>query len=99
MLAAWLEVPGLPETLDWFSAVAGVDLRAHGTTSDADTIRDTAVAQPLILATGRCLALAAQIDGHNRVSLAGKLFHRAAGFAVTQLSLVMEVQVCIVVGG
>ena len=51
MLAAWLEVPGLPETLDWFSAVAGVDLRAHGTTSDADTIRDTAVAQPLIVAT------------------------------------------------
>ena len=29
--------------------VAGLDLVAHGTTSDADTIRDTAVAQPLIV--------------------------------------------------
>lgn len=51
MLAPWLEVPGLSDTLEWYSAVAGLDLRAHGTTSDADTIRDTAVAQPLIVAT------------------------------------------------
>ena len=51
MLAPWLEVPGLSDTLEWYSAVAGVDLRTHGTTSDADTIRDTAIAQPLIVAT------------------------------------------------
>lgn len=51
MLAPWLEVPGLSDTLEWYSAVSGVDLKTHGTTSDADTIRDTAVAQPLIVAT------------------------------------------------
>lgn len=52
MLAPWLELPHFGARLDWLSTVAGVDLRTHGTTSDADTIRDTAIAQPLIVATG-----------------------------------------------
>ncbi|MFF2273753.1 ACP S-malonyltransferase [Agromyces sp. NPDC058136] len=51
-LSPWLEVPGYAERLDELSAAAGVDLAAHGTVSDADTIRDTAVAQPLIVAAG-----------------------------------------------
>lgn len=51
MLAPWLELPGVSERLAGFSSAAGVDLTAHGTTSDADTIRDTAVAQPLIVST------------------------------------------------
>lgn len=51
-LSPWLELPGAAEQLQWLSAVAGIDLTAHGTTSDADTIRDTAVAQPLIVAAG-----------------------------------------------
>jgi len=51
-LSPWLEVPGVHERLDWLSVVSGVDLVAHGTTSDADTIRDTAVAQPLLVGAG-----------------------------------------------
>lgn len=51
-LSPWLEVDGVPATLDWLSAVSQVDLVGHGTTSDADTIRDTAVAQPLLVAAG-----------------------------------------------
>jgi [acyl-carrier-protein] S-malonyltransferase len=51
-LSPWLELPGVPEQLEWLSAVAGLDLVAHGTVSDADTIRDTAIAQPLIVAAG-----------------------------------------------
>ncbi len=51
-LSPWLEVPGVRARLEWLSAVADVDLVAHGTTSDADTIRDTAVAQPLLVAAG-----------------------------------------------
>jgi [acyl-carrier-protein] S-malonyltransferase len=51
-LTPWLEIPGVAERLRWLSAVAGIDLVAHGTTSDAETIRDTAVAQPLIVAAG-----------------------------------------------
>ncbi|QFG68846.1 ACP S-malonyltransferase [Ornithinimicrobium pratense] len=51
-LAPWLELPGVRDRAEWLSAVAGIDLVAHGTTSDADTIRDTAVAQPLLVAAG-----------------------------------------------
>jgi [acyl-carrier-protein] S-malonyltransferase len=51
-LAPWLELPGVRERLEWLSAVSGMDLVAHGTVSDADTIRDTAVAQPLIVGAG-----------------------------------------------
>ena len=51
-LAPWLEVPGVADRLNWLSAVAGIDLIAHGTTSDADTIRDTAIAQPLLVGAG-----------------------------------------------
>lgn len=51
MLAPWLELPGLADRLRSYSDVVGQDLAAHGTTSDAATIRDTAVAQPLLVAT------------------------------------------------
>jgi len=51
-LSPWLQAPGVRERLEWLSAVSGVDLIAHGTTSDADTIRDTAIAQPLIVGAG-----------------------------------------------
>ncbi|WP_114906001.1 ACP S-malonyltransferase [Ornithinimicrobium murale] len=51
-LTPWLELDGYRDRLEWLSAVAGIDLVAHGTTSDADTIRDTAVAQPLLVAAG-----------------------------------------------
>ncbi|MGE0820331.1 MAG: ACP S-malonyltransferase, partial [Candidatus Nanopelagicales bacterium] len=48
-LTPWLEVPGFADRLRWLSTVAGIDLVRHGTESDADTIRDTAVAQPLLV--------------------------------------------------
>ncbi|GDX32705.1 ACP S-malonyltransferase [Actinomycetes bacterium] len=51
-LLPWLDTPGVRERLEWLGAVSGVDLIAHGTTSDADTIRDTAIAQPLIVGAG-----------------------------------------------
>jgi [acyl-carrier-protein] S-malonyltransferase len=51
-LAPWLELPQFRSRLEALSDVAGLDLVAHGTTSDAETIRDTAVAQPLIVASG-----------------------------------------------
>lgn len=57
-LQPWLEDPVLAARLDWLSTVAGIDLAAHGTTSDADTIRDTAVAQPLLVGATLVAALA-----------------------------------------
>ena len=61
MLAPWLEVPGVTERLGGFSEAVGLDLIRLGTTADADEIRDTAVAQPLLVAsalvTARALGL------------------------------------------
>jgi putative [acyl-carrier-protein] S-malonyltransferase len=55
-----LEEPSFRTRLEWLSAVADTDLVAHGTTSDAETIRDTAVAQPLLVASA--LATAEQLS-------------------------------------
>lgn len=62
MLAPWLELPGVSDQLAAFSDAAELDLVAHGTTSDADTIRDTVVAQPLIVASS-LIALRALLAG------------------------------------
>ncbi|SJM49250.1 ACP S-malonyltransferase [Gulosibacter sp. 10] len=51
-LAPWLEDAESRRTLEHLSETGGIDLIRHGTESDADTIRDTAVAQPLIVAAG-----------------------------------------------
>jgi [acyl-carrier-protein] S-malonyltransferase len=51
-LSPWLELPGTGERLTALGDAAQLDLVAHGTVSDAETIKDTAVAQPLIVAAG-----------------------------------------------
>jgi len=51
-LEPWLTIPRVHDRLRWLSAVAGIDLITHGTVSDADTIKDTAIAQPLLVAAG-----------------------------------------------
>ena len=56
-LAPWLEDPQFAERLHWLSVVAGVDLAHYGTEADAETIRDTAIAQPLLVASALVSAL------------------------------------------
>jgi [acyl-carrier-protein] S-malonyltransferase len=51
-MAPWLELPIFKSSIQRMQDASGVDLIEHGTKSDADTIRDTAVAQPLIVAAG-----------------------------------------------
>ncbi|WP_121258551.1 acyltransferase domain-containing protein [Nocardioides ferulae] len=56
-LAPWLEDEVFASRFEWLSTVAGLDLAHHGTHSDAETIRDTRIAQPLLVATGLVAAL------------------------------------------
>jgi [acyl-carrier-protein] S-malonyltransferase len=49
-LAPWVSEPAHRSLLEQFSDAVKVDLVALGTEADADAIRDTAVAQPLIVA-------------------------------------------------
>jgi [acyl-carrier-protein] S-malonyltransferase len=56
-LSPWLEDPTFAARFDWLATVAGIDLAHYGTEADADTIRDTKIAQPLLVATGLIAAL------------------------------------------
>ncbi len=49
-LTEWLELPGFAERLTAWSELAGCDLIRCGTTAGPDEIRDTAIAQPLLVA-------------------------------------------------
>jgi [acyl-carrier-protein] S-malonyltransferase len=49
-LGEWLELPGFADRLGTLSELAGCDLIRCGTTADAEEIRDTAIAQPLLVA-------------------------------------------------
>ncbi|WP_328771943.1 ACP S-malonyltransferase [Streptomyces sp. NBC_00286] len=51
-LTPWLELPGAADRLGAWSDAIGLDLAHYGTQADADAIRDTAVAQPLLVAAG-----------------------------------------------
>lgn len=74
-LEPWLDHRDFRDQLASWSAAIGVDLVTHGTTSDLETITDTAIAQPLIVAagimTGRALlaalppATSLQMAGHS----------------------------------
>ena len=52
MLVPWLANSAFKSVIDEASKACNLDLTLHGTESDADTIRDTAIAQPLIVAAG-----------------------------------------------
>jgi [acyl-carrier-protein] S-malonyltransferase len=62
-LSPWVAEPQFRDQLEAISDSVGVDLLAHGTVSDADTIKDTSVAQPLIVAAGLLTLAALFADG------------------------------------
>jgi [acyl-carrier-protein] S-malonyltransferase len=80
-LAPWLELPGVAERLGAASELAGCDLIRYGTTAGADEIRDTAVAQPLLVAAA--LVTAGALAGGDASDLPADA---AAGHSVGELA-------------
>lgn len=81
-LAPWMELPSFASRLDWLRTVTGMDLVHYGTEADADTIRDTAIAQPLLVAAGALAALEMfphPSDAYGRIDL-------VAGHSVGELT-------------
>src|SRR5215469_14023217 len=76
-LAPWLELPGVAERLGTASELSGCDLIRFGTTASADEIKDTAVAQPLLVAAA--IVAASVLSGGDAVADA------AAGHSVGEL--------------
>ena len=70
MLAPWIEEPAAKLLVQQWSHEIGLDLVRLGTTADADEIKDTANAQPLIVAAG-LLGARALNKGTNFAFVAG----------------------------
>lgn len=74
MLAEWLALPGAAERVGTWSEISGLDLARLGSTATAEEITDTAVTQPLVVATTllaygelakRGLSAATVVAGHS----------------------------------
>lgn len=67
-LNEWLELPEYKTQLEEFSETISLDLIKHGTLSDEETIRDTAIAQPLIVAASLASANLLNLKGVSGVA-------------------------------
>ncbi|PCN46691.1 ACP S-malonyltransferase [Curtobacterium sp. 'Ferrero'] len=88
-LAPWLEDASVRERLGAWSDAVGVDLVQHGTVSDAETIKDTALAQPLIVAAGLITADALLADGR-RALVGGVAGHSVGEFTAAAVAGILE---------
>ncbi|MDQ1038889.1 [acyl-carrier-protein] S-malonyltransferase [Streptomyces sp. V3I8] len=99
-LTPWLDLPGAADRVAAWSDAIGLDLAHFGTQGDADAIRDTAVAQPLLVAAGLLSASAlgavapGAVAGHSvgeitAAALAGVLDETAALTLVRKRGLAM----------
>ncbi|ROP65854.1 ACP S-malonyltransferase [Curtobacterium sp. ZW137] len=84
-LAPWLEDAAVRDRVGQWSEAIGVDLALHGTESDADTIKDTALAQPLIVAAGIITADALLADGR-RALVGGVAGHSVGEFTAAAVA-------------
>jgi len=81
MFSPWLDIAGTRAKLDRWSEGAGLDLIQLGTVADAETIQDTAVAQPLIVALS-LLAYEEMTDLPPRAPVAGHSVGEIAAAAI-----------------
>ncbi|GAA5198103.1 ACP S-malonyltransferase [Microbacterium jejuense] len=94
-LTPWLELDGTADRLAQYSEWAGVDLVAAGTEWDADRIRDTQVAQPLIVAAS-LLSWNAIPD---RSGIAGVAGHSVGEFAAAAAAGILSEQAALTLVG
>ena len=87
-LEPWLDVDGVREHLGALSDASGIDLVTHGTVSDADTIRNTEIAQPLIVAAS--IVTGALIVSGRRDSVGAVAGHSVGEFAAAYLAGVLS---------
>ncbi len=83
-LSPWLQLPTFAARIARLSEVVGVDLARMGSEADADTIRDTAVAQPLLVAAG--VAVAAELSTTGEPTVSSPPVGLLAGHSVGELT-------------
>lgn len=80
-LTPWLDLPGVADRLREWSDALELDLVHYGTKADAEEIRDTAVAQPLLVAAA-LVSTGALLEGHDAPRAVGA----TAGHSVGELA-------------
>lgn len=91
MLEPWLELDGADDFLTELSQSAEVDLIALGTTGGAEAIKDTAVAQPLIVAASLLAARVLEQELGSASEWAGATAGHSVGeFAATAIAGVLS---------
>jgi [acyl-carrier-protein] S-malonyltransferase len=93
MLGPWLDVDPVAERLRWAGAITGLDLVHLGTVGDDAAVRDTANAQPLLVALALAVADAITADGNGPSVLAG---HSVGEFAAAALAGALTPEVALV---
>lgn len=84
----WLELPAFSQTIEVASTSSGLDLKTYGTLSDADTIRDTAIAQPLIVSAS--LASFSALSAAGLENAAGVAGHSVGEIAAASIAGVLD---------
>ena len=84
----WLELPAFKESIEIASASSGLDLTTFGTISDADTIRDTAIAQPLIVSAS--IASFATLRAAGLPDFAGVAGHSVGELAAASIAGIFD---------
>ena len=84
----WLELPAFRESIETSQTASGLDLLTYGTLSDADTIKDTAVAQPLIVSAS--LASFAALQAAGLTGVAGVAGHSVGELAAASIAGVFD---------
>ena len=89
MLSPWLELPGARDQLTLWSKASGLDLVRLGTTGSTEEITDTAITQPLVVATTLLAhqemtrrGLLAEEDLHKELIVAGHSVGEIAAYAI-----------------
>ncbi len=90
MLSPWLELAAVRASIEASSNASGLDLIALGTTADADTIRDTAIAQPLLVATALASFAALQGAALDRVAPGVVAGHSVGEFSAAAVAGVLS---------
>ncbi|MEN9714045.1 MAG: hypothetical protein RLZZ164_709 [Actinomycetota bacterium] len=92
----WLEVAEFKSAIESMQTASGIDLIKHGTESDADTIRDTSIAQPLIVSASIASAQAL-LSGQSASSanIAGVAGHSVGEIAAASIAGVFDSETAI----
>jgi [acyl-carrier-protein] S-malonyltransferase len=93
MLTPWLDVDPIAERLRWAAAITGLDLIELGTTGNDEAVRDTANAQPLLVALALATASAITTDDIGPSVVAG---HSVGEFGAAALAGVLTPEVALV---